>query len=248
MLKLYHYWSSVCSQKVRLCLAEKGIEWESVHIDLFTFDHWEADYVALNPKAVVPTLDHDGQVVIESNVIIEYLEEAFPETPLMPDDLHARSVARLWMYDSEEVAHSGVAVASFNVRHRPRMAKFSHAELEAINARNPLPGKQAQFMNRMANGIAQADVDAAYARLDALLDKMEAALADGPWLLGGDYSLADVALAPYVNRIEVLERPEMLSEGMRPRLAGWWRAVQDRPAFAEAFSFANPDTADPIKR
>ena len=82
MLTLYHYWSSVCSQKARFCLAEKGLEWQSRHIDLFTFDHWQPDYLALNPKAVVPTLDHDGHVPIESNVVVEYLDDAFPDPPL----------------------------------------------------------------------------------------------------------------------------------------------------------------------
>ena len=61
MLRLYHYWSSVCSQKVRMCLAEKGLEWESRHVDIFAFENYEPAYTKLNPKAVVPTLDHDGK-------------------------------------------------------------------------------------------------------------------------------------------------------------------------------------------
>src|SRR5688572_2478019 len=86
MLKLYHYWSSVCSQKVRLCLAEKGLEFASQHINLFDFDHWSPEYVKLNPKGVVPTLVHDGRPIIESNVIIEYLEDAYPSVRLRPRD------------------------------------------------------------------------------------------------------------------------------------------------------------------
>ena len=60
MLRLYHYWSSVCSQKVRMCLAEKSLDWESRHVDIFAFENYEPAYTRLNPKAVVPTLDYDG--------------------------------------------------------------------------------------------------------------------------------------------------------------------------------------------
>ena len=77
---------------------------------------------------------------------------------------------------------------------------------------------------------------------------MEATLSDGPWLLGETFGLADIAMAPYVNRIEVLERPEMVAAAMRPRVAEWWQRIQDRPGFQEAFSFANPNADDPIKR
>ena len=80
MLHLYHYWSSVCSQKVRTCLVEKKLSWQSRHVDLFNFENYQPWYTTLNPKAVVPTLDHDGRILIESNVILEYLEDNFAET------------------------------------------------------------------------------------------------------------------------------------------------------------------------
>ena len=80
MHRLYHYWSSVCSQKVRMCLAEKGLDWESRHVDIFAFENYEPAYTALNPKVVVPTLDHEGKVLIGSNTILEYLEDVFPTT------------------------------------------------------------------------------------------------------------------------------------------------------------------------
>ena len=55
-------------------------------------------------------------------------------------------------------------------------------------------------------------------------------------------------MAPMINRIEVLARPEMISAARRPRVADWWQRMQARPAFQQAFSFANPDTNDPVKR
>ena len=117
-LALYHNDMSSCAQKVRLMLAEKGLDWESRHVDIFAFENYEPAYTNLNPKAVVPTLDHDGHVLIESNIILEYLEDVFPkQVPLRPDDPFARSIMRLWVYNSEELAHWNVNVCSHNLRH-----------------------------------------------------------------------------------------------------------------------------------
>jgi glutathione S-transferase len=250
MLILHNYWSSVCSQKVRLVLAEKHLAYENRHVNLFEFEHWRPDYVKLNPKGVVPTLDHDGHIVIESNVIIEYLEEAFPPVKLRPDDPFARAQMRIWIFNSEEMAHPYVNTASHNPRHAARLAKktYSPAELWAIAAHCPNPIIAARFLHRQEHGVSDDEENAAYEALDYLLDQMEEALAPGPWLVGTDYSLADIAMAPYINRIEVLKRPEMLSAARRPRIADWWQRMQARPAFKEAFSVANPDKSDPVQR
>jgi glutathione S-transferase len=84
-LHLYHHAMSNCSQKVRLCLEEKGLEWSSHHVDLVHNEHFTPEYVAINPKGQVPTLIHDGVVVIESSDIIDYLDRTFPEQPLRPN-------------------------------------------------------------------------------------------------------------------------------------------------------------------
>jgi len=84
-LELYHSVNSVCAQKVRVALAEKGLEYES-HLMTLRGDQFDPAYMKLNPNAVVPTLVHDGRIVIESSVILYYLDEAFPSPALMPRD------------------------------------------------------------------------------------------------------------------------------------------------------------------
>jgi glutathione S-transferase len=250
MLTLYHYWSSVCSPKVRLCLAEKELSYESRHIDLFTFEHWEPFYRKINPKGVVPALDHDGKIMIESNVLIEYLEDAFPEIRLRPRDPYATAQMRLWIYNSEEIAHANVNTCSHNPRHAVRLAKkpYTRDQLDRAAANCPNPIIMARFLHRQAQGVSEAEENDAYTALDYLLGMMEEALTTNAWLAGSDYSLADIAMTPYINRIEVLKRPEMIGAAKRPRVAAWWQKLQARPAFQEAFSFANPDASDPIKR
>jgi glutathione S-transferase len=250
MLKLYHYWSSVCSQKVRTCLAEKGLEWQSHHVDLFKFENYEPWYTKLNPKAVVPTLDHDRHILIESNVILEYLDDTFPDVPLRPADAYARSQMRLWVYNSEELAHWNVNTCSHNLRHAKRLAQkgISHEDMLKAADQCPNPMIGLRLRRRLEVGVSEAEENEAYAKLDYLLDQMERKLGDGAWLAGASYSLADIAMGPMINRIEVLARPEMISAAHRPKVADWWQRMQARPAFQQAFSFANPDTNDPVKR
>jgi glutathione S-transferase len=85
MLELYHAGLTSCPKKVRHCLHEKGLHYQSRFVDLMRFEHHDPAYLALNPNGVVPTLVHDGAVVIESGVINEYLDEVFPDLPLRPE-------------------------------------------------------------------------------------------------------------------------------------------------------------------
>jgi glutathione S-transferase len=250
MLKLYHYWSSVCSQKARMCLAEKALPWESVHVDIFRFENYEPAYTKLNPKAVVPTLDHDGRILIESNVILEYLEDQFPQVRLRPQDAYACAMMRLWVYNSEEMGHWNVNVCSHNARHAKRLqaAGVSDEEVLAAADKCPNPMIGLRLRRRVEVGVSNEEEEEAYAKLDYLLVQMEERLSHGPWLAGPSYSLADVAMAPMINRIEVLPRPEMLDARYRPRVADWWQRIQARPAYQTAFAFKNPDTNDPVKR
>jgi glutathione S-transferase len=250
VLILHNYWSSVCSQKARLCLAEKGLKYENRHVNLFEFEHWTPEFLKINPKAVVPALDHDGRIVIESNVILEYLEDAFPQTRLRPEDPYARSQMRLWVFNSEEMAHENVNTASYNPRHATRHKAKGHTkeDLRKLAARCPNPILRNRLLHRFEHGVSEEQENEAYAALDYLLDQMDGVLAEGPWIAGREYSLADIAMAPYVNRIEVLKRPEMVSAARRPRLANWWMRMQARPAYQEAFSVANPDKSDPLSR
>lgn len=84
MLELYHDSDSIMSFKVRFCLAEKGLGWQEHRTILGRFENLTPQYMKINPDAVVPTLIHDGEVILESTVINEYLDEVFPSPSLKP--------------------------------------------------------------------------------------------------------------------------------------------------------------------
>jgi glutathione S-transferase len=223
---------------------------ESVHVDIFRFENYESAYTRLNPKAVVPTLDHDGRILIESNVILEYLEDVFPQVRLRPEDPYERSLMRLWVYNSEELGHWNLNVCSHNARHAKRLqaAGISDATVLAAADKCPNPMIGQRLRRRVEVGVSEQEEGEAIAKLEYMLGLMEERLAHGPWLAGETYSLADIAMAPMINRIDALGRPDMIAADRRPNIAAWWQSMQARPVFQEAFSFRNPDASDPLKR
>lgn len=242
MLELYHYWSSVCSVKARIALAEKGLDWTSHHVDIFAGDQLTPEYLALNPNAVVPTLVHDGRPIIESTVIIEYLDEVFPDPPLTPRDPYDRALMRIFVKNGGDDLLQFIGLTSIDRYIGPKLRqrwKGHEADLEAFINRKP--GNRAMQLRAVRGQLTREEINAAYARIDVALDRMEKMLTQrgGPWLIG-DYSLADIAVAPHMHRLERLGEAKRW-EQKRPAVAKWYERLNARPAIQKAFSFLPPD-------
>ena len=94
-MKLYGFWRSLASYRVRVALALKGMEAEEVSIDLLKGQQHREDYLAVNPQGVVPALVVDaGPPLFQSLAILEYLEETKPQPPLLPKDARGRARVR----------------------------------------------------------------------------------------------------------------------------------------------------------
>ncbi len=229
MLKLYHGENSVCSQKVRVALAEKSLEWESVLLDLGKGDQFAPAYLALNPDAVVPTLVHDDLVVRESSVIIEYVDRLSPSNPLMPTAVPAEMATRLWLIRAISI-HEAINTMSFATVQRQRVLRLAPEAVEAEIARLPNPQVAAKRRDIFANGIESVFVAGALRVLTLVFRDMQSALADGPWLTGDRYALADTTLIAYVDRLDRLGL-KGLWEGRFSRVEPWLRASQARPSY-----------------
>jgi glutathione S-transferase len=118
MIELYHNDMSVCAQKVRFALAEKELSWQGHHLSLRIGDQQKPEYLKLNPNAVVPTLVDNGTVIIESTVINEYLDDAYPEQRLRPADVAERARMRLWTKQLDESVHAATSVVSSAIAFR----------------------------------------------------------------------------------------------------------------------------------
>jgi glutathione S-transferase len=232
MLTLYHFWDSFCSFKVRLCLAEKGLDWSGALVDLMAFKNLEADYLAINPKGLVPVLVDGAATIPESSIINEYLDERYPETPLRPADPLARAAMRLWVQHEEEELFAAVRPASLNLMMKQVFHRYSEDELDALLANHPKPKAIGFLKKTFLAPVDEAAVASSRARLRAAFEKMDAGLAGQPWLAGATYSLADIAAAPVIDRVERLAMSDVWA-GLA-NVTDWIARLTARPAYLRA--------------
>lgn len=168
---LYEHPLSSYAQKVKIALREKGLDFTAALPEDFGTGRRDGPFAEANPRAEVPILVHDGATLFESTVILEYIEESWPEPPLLPRDPAARARARL----TEEVCDT---------------------QYEAVN----WGFGEVLWFRRATGGLADR-LRARAARQTAELQAWLAErLGDAPWFGGAGFGWADAAAAPMVNR------------------------------------------------
>ena len=233
-LTLYNAPQSTCSQRVRFVLNAKKLPFTEVKLDLLAGDQLKPDYLALNPNGVVPTLDHDGAIVIDSSVIIEYLDEVAPDgVNFTPRDPVVRAKMRALMRFIDEMPAAAVRVPTFNLTFLPRFAAMTEQEFMAFAESKPL---RKEFMMAMGRkGFPQKDMDSALQRLRRTYERMDTEIekSGGPWLLGANISLADISVMPAIVRMADLGRDADWHD--LPRVQRWYDAIRAYPAFAPTY-------------
>lgn len=230
-LDLYHAWVSSASRKVRLCLAEKGLQWQGHPLDLATFDHHQDWYKALNPSGIVPALLVDGQPLVESNFINEWLDETFPEPCLRPSDPTQRHDMRLWAKYIDETCLPAVQKHNWMILFHPFAKNWTDAQLETRLAVIPTEERRKTWRRMAREPYSVSELEAALDVLRGLMDRIENRLQDRDWLVGDTFGLADIAAAPYVVRFFEIAPDEV---GIRPRAEAWWQRMRARPSFQAA--------------
>lgn len=229
-MELYHNNMSVCAQKVRLVLREKELRPVEHHLNLRAGDQFRPEYLALNPKGVVPTLLDRGEPIIESTVICEYLEDTYPEVPLRPQDTVARARMRLWTMLPDTGLHQACGITSFAIAFRQQMLALPAEERERQLAAKPDPVAREHVRNTIELGLDAPGVPEALRFYDKVLTQMSRQLEATPWLAGEEYSLADATLLPYVCRLEDLSFSWLWEK--RPAIASWLVRCKARPSYA----------------
>jgi glutathione S-transferase len=227
---LYDAHGSPCARRVRATLLEKRLVWTTRVVDLTRMEQKRPEYLALNPNGVVPTLVHDERVLYESNVITEYLDDSFPDPPLYPRDAWARARAKMWQAFELAMAKDFRPLMYARVigpydRLRPRNDVLADARRATDDPAH------LDWVRRVYDGEVVSDAEAGH--LESLLvqrlDRLEAALLDGDWLVGDRYSIADLSVAPRVQMYPVIGLA--LDPARHPRLVDWLARISERPAF-----------------
>lgn len=227
MLELWHEWNSVHSFKVRVALAEKDLSWADRRVDLLRLEHLQPAYLKLNPDGVVPTLVHEGQVVLGSSVICQYLDDAFPVPALLPPAPLLRARCRSWLKYFDDHVHPPIRRASFELLYRPRLAatKARSEFLERLRS-HPDRRRAEAFAKAIERGEDPQAVAESVKAFEAIISKIETAL-EQDWLSGPAFGMADVAMAPFVERLDSLSLNRLWS---LPRGLAWTRRLMQRSA------------------
>ena len=188
---------------IRMVLAEKGVEYDLVDVDMFGGAHQRPDWTERHPFGRVPAFEHNGFAIYESNAIAHYIDDAFPGRRLAHPHIHRRTRDQQIIDVINAYAYKRIIVDI--------VLRYFFADKE----KGP----------DMA-AIAEA-APAAESALNAIQDLM---LGSDPYLVGRDTSFSDLFLAPIVSYyVQFQEGTRAMAK--LPRLSHWWLAMQQRPSF-----------------
>jgi glutathione S-transferase len=232
-----HFMGSSCSQKLRVFLNLKGIEWQSHPVDLPNYENMQPWFLGINPRGLVPVLVHDGAVHIESNDIIQYLEQKFPAPRLIPAG-HESEVASLLHHEDD--LHLDLRTLSFRFVFAPPGPPKPSAALESYmangagtvqGARDHEKQVQIEFWQRAAKeGFTDERARVSALRFRAEFDALEKRLAKQPYLMGDGLSVLDIAWLIYAHRLSLAGYP---FARLHPHVQAWVEKLRAMPEFAE---------------
>ena len=239
-LELFCAPESLCSQKVKLVLAEKQLVWKSHSLNLLTFDNLQPNYIRLNPKGVVPTLIHEGRVITDSAVIVRYLDEQFPHPSLVPAEPGSKEKMNNWIalqnqFPTREMIYGNAkgiegAVLRRSVRLKEKLLpQLMQSNPELIEQYTAKLNDVRRWRQAIDNRV---EIENLNAKIAPLLDELEVALTQAKWLCGSHYSLADTVWTAVLHRMEQLHFDYLWKDSMRPALEVYFNRLKSRPSFA----------------
>jgi glutathione S-transferase len=236
MLELYHWEPTLGSGEPLICLEEKGLGFASHYVDLLELEQHGAAFLSLSPSGEVPVLVHEGRVLTHASLILEYLEDAFPATPLMPATAPAQYTARHWVKYAEDRLTPAVCLLGWR---QLGYAQFGAARrARALESIERLPLERRRWWS-WALQPHSSEEDLAMAREAVTLGvhKLERALTADGWLCGAEYSLADIVLFLVIRALQAAA-PELLPARGAAQVLAWLARVAERPAVRTALAQA----------
>lgn len=231
---LYNAPQSTCSQRVRYLLHAKGLAFDEHRLDLFRGDQLKPDYLAINPNGVVPALVHDGRTVIDSAVIMEYLEDILPDVaPSRPADPFEAARMRAMIRFIDEIPTPAIRVPSYNLAFLPHFRSMSEEEFQALADSKPL---RREFLLKMGRtGFPKPEMDEALGRLRRAVLRMSDWLEEGggPWLMGQSLTQADIAVMPVIVRMADINLDTAWDD--RPEIGRWLERIRASAPFAATY-------------
>jgi glutathione S-transferase len=237
MLELYHAGLTQASVKVRTTLKEKGLAYKSHYLRLPEGEHLSPEFLSINPDGQVPALVHDGEIITETTVINEYLDDAFPDPPLRPTSAIERARMRRWSQIVDEHLFHAIATLGWASGIGPILRERGLGEFEKSLGRISIHSKRQKWL-KAYHGFPQEDIDEARAKISYGVVRMERALAEHPYLAGPIYSLADINVLSAAERMPRWA-PDLMNEKVSPRTWDWFQRLMTRPAVKATYSVSD---------
>lgn len=251
---LYHHPGSLCSQKVRLALVEKGVDFDARTIDIGRkAENFEPWYVRLNPNAVVPTLVHDGVAVTDSARIVQYVDKAFDGPALHADKEADREVETRWLARADKLPLRELSYGrvkgpfGFLLRRSDgiRLRKLEKRRDENPELRHLYEAKMEDIKKWFATSRNPVEVDALEARVLSVLRELDAHLAGRQTIGGERYGVADVLWTVVLARLQMLGQRKAIRDCAN--VSAYYERMKARPSFARASVWERTPWADILK-
>ena len=235
-LIIYHCDTSYASQKLRLYLAEKGLCWQSHHIDLRKQENITSDYRKINPHGTVPSMRDGDTIICESTEIMIYLEHKHPAPCLLSTHEPLRQRQIDFCYAHEKLHDPSIRLLSYlNIFMSPQQQKSMDIEHVLMLAKDHPWRQRGEFLERvLKNEVPQQEVDnAKQAVVDAIGD-MAALItaANNGFLFAEGYCMADAVATASLFRIEKIGMLEAILADKT--VFEYYQQMQQRPSFGAA--------------
>ncbi|MEM8988262.1 MAG: glutathione S-transferase family protein [Pseudomonadota bacterium] len=249
--KLYHFTTSTCSQRVRLAAAEKGVSYKSEMLDFAGYQNLEPDYLAINPRGVVPTWADGTFVVFDSPTIIRFIDAYYEGPPLRPKAEGARAdVERmidlgdrfpnryLTYFQQYEIAGHTLDGLDIKAWVEGLCARAAALSTDDERLAPIYRAKIADWEKFFAELQDAALMERIVAHAEGMLDTLEERLQRSEFLCGDAYTLADTCWTTSLLRLESYHGRGVrrwFGEGERPYLEAYAERLKRRPSFREAY-------------
>lgn len=244
-LRYYHAEPVANSLKSMIPLKEKGLEFESVYVDLHKFEQHSDWFVKINPEGQVPVLDHDGTIITHTTVINEYLEDVFPDIPLRPRDPVGAARMRYWNKFIDEHVMNHVSMHGWHRMVGVIARNIESGEFEKLLENIPLPDQRKKWLTARS-GFSETDLANATDKIVYAVDKVEKQLGETRWIAGNDFTLADINFYSHCGMMVERMFPDLDIAQRAPRLVEWRDRMTARDGVASAL--AMPDHTNPALR
>ena len=249
MLELYHWEPNAFSLKALIALNEKKLDFTSHYVDWSGFERFgpggpklnlEAEH---NPEAEGPILVHDGAVISESFFMMEYLEDAFPQTPLKLGTPHGDWQVQVWGRFIGERAAPAVSTLGCHKYLVPILKEKRINSADQVLARMPTHERRVAWAEAIDDSYSDDVIADSQRKATLLVTRIEDALANADWLVENTYTLADIDAFSMANALPKL-LPEAANAKAAPRFTDWLGRMRARPAVRAALATSRTGKPD----